>query len=122
MHCCRNNVSYTSDDVVILPGYPKIVDGELSVAFSVSLPSGAVLSDGDQPPVINQNALLDIASGAIGAVRDGTGTQVEMVGRYTAPASAAAADSSKSKANLALILPLTLIPTLLFLSVAVGLG
>lgn len=112
-------MNYTSDDVVILPGYPRIVGGRLSIAFSVSLPSGAMLADGEDASVISQDTLFSIAAAATGAVTAQTGADVHEVGRYTAPATA---ESSESKSNLALILPLTLIPSIIIISVAAGLG
>lgn len=113
---CRNNVNYTSDDVIILPGYPKIEDGKLLVAFSVSLPSDAVLAD--DRSVISQNTLLTIAAAAVNAITDQTGVQVDTVGRYTASAE----KTSKSENNVALIICLTLIIPSAILSMAAGFG
>ena len=109
-------MNYTTDDIIILPGYPRIVDGKLSIAFSVSLPSEAILDD--DAMVIDQDALLTIAAAATGAIVDQTGVEVDTVGRYTSPST----QDSKSKSNLALILPLTLIPTVIIISVGAGLG
>lgn len=118
----RHNVNYTSDDVIILPGYPKIVDGKLSIAFSVSLPSEAIVANNTGLSVISQDILLGIAAAATAAITSQTGVQVNNIGRYTAPATATT-DSSKSESKLALILCLTLIiPAAIIISIAAGFG
>ena len=114
-------MNYTSDDVFILPEYPRIVDEQLLVAFSVSLPSGAMIDDGLEISVINQDTLFNIAAAASAAITAQTGVEVHEVGRYMSPA-AATGNSTDSKANLALILPLTLISAAVVLSVAAGIG
>ena len=111
-------MNYTSDDVIILPGYPRIVNDKLLVAFSVSLPDGATLDE--ETSVINQDTLFNIAAVASAAITAQTGVEVHEVGRYTA--APATADSPNSQANLALILSLTLISAALILSVAAGFG
>ena len=111
-------MNYTSDDIVILPGYPKIMDDKLLVAFSVSLPSSAVLSANSS--LIDQNILFNIAAAASAAITAQTGVEVHEVGRYTSPSTAT--DSPESSSNLALILSLTLIFGAIFLSVAAGFG
>lgn len=116
--CYRNNVTYTNDDVIILPGYPRIENGKLSVAFLVSLPNEAIPSNNDAT-VISQDTLLTIAAVATAAIIDQTGAQVHNVGRYTVPATM---DSSKSTSNLALILCLTLIPAIIIISAGTAFG
>ena len=111
-------MNYTSDDIVILPGYPKIVDNKLLVAFSVSLPSSAVHSDNTS--VIDQDILFNIAAAASAAITAQTGVEVHEVGRYTAPNTAT--DNPESSSNLALILSLTLIFGAIFISVVAGVG
>ena len=113
-------MNYTSEDVIILPGYPIIVDDKLIVAFSVSLPEGAMLDEGQEASVINQDTLFNIAAAASAAITAQTGVEVHEVGRYTAPATAV--DSPESQSNLALVLSLTLISAAIILSVAAGFG
>jgi len=93
------------------------VDGKLSVAFAVSLPTEAIPVDDTN--VINQDVLLNIAEVASAAITAQTGANVDDVGRYTTSTSA---KSSESDSNLALILSLTLIPAAIIISVAAGFG
>ena len=111
-------MNYTTEDVVILAGYPRMVDDKLLVVFAVSLPSGAIPSNG----VIGQDALLSIAAIATAAVTAQTGVEVAEISRYTAPVATPAAEDNESSSNLAVILPLTLIPAVILILVAAGFG
>ena len=113
-------MNYTNEDVIILPGYPRIVDDKLIVAFSVSLPDGAMLDEGQETSVISQDTLFNIVAAASVAITAQTGVEVHEVGRYTAPATAV--DSPDSNSNLALILSLTLISAAVILSVGTAFG
>ena len=99
-----------------------MVEGKLLVVFVVSLPSEAIPSDDIDGSLISQDILLSIAAAATAAVTAQTGVQVDEISRYTVPAAAAAAESSESNSNLAVILPVTLIPAVILISVAAGFG
>ena len=98
-----------------------MVEDRLLVVFIVALPSEAIPSD-DDGSLISQDTLLSIAAAATAAVTAQTGVEVDEISRYTVPVSTAAAQSSQSNSNLVIILPLTIIPAVILISVAVGLG
>ena len=99
-----------------------MVEGKLLVVFVVSLPSEAILSGDIDGSVISQDILLSIAAAATAAVTAQTGVEVDKISRYAVPAATAAAESSELNSNLAVILPVTLIPAVILISVAAGFG
>ena len=115
---CRNQVTYTSDHVNILPGYPRREGSDLVVAFSVVLPDDAVPTNGDGL-VLEQHILLGLATAAANTVTRETGLVVARVDIYKISSTSSNDDNDN---NLALILPLTLIPAVIIIGLAALLG
>jgi len=100
----RNHITYTSDHVGILPGYPRQEGSDVVVAFSVVLPQEAVPSHGGE--VLQQDTLLSLVTAAVSDIRTQTGLDVEGVKVYRTPTTSSEDDNT----TIVLILVPTLIP------------
>jgi len=108
---------FTSDHVTILTGYPKQEGSDVVIAFSVLLPDRAMPTNGNGL-VLDQQTLLGLANGAVNTITSETGLVVASVELYVVPSAGSDFNNDEDESNLALILPLTLIPAV----VIVGLG
>ena len=77
---------FSTDDVMILPGYPQAIADALEVAFTLRLPDGVTLADLSQPALVPQSALLTIGLDMTVPLAERTGVYVVGISVYEPPA------------------------------------